>query len=473
MDGRGPVFVSHTSELASYPTDRSYVQAAIDAVIRAGFRPMDMEYFSARDEMPAEYCVRALRGCEIYLGIIGFSYGSLVPGQLAHVSYTEYEFLTATEAQMPRLVFLIDEDTPFPPRLVDAHREAIDGFRSRLQGAGVLMKIVRSPDGLEAAVLHALSELRSEQERGEVDGIPSTRRAQSWPVTECDPIRLGVHRAILVSNEPNSVAQRNDLPEFVLRAHDRALRAEVALAGIDSRLVILVGGSSTGKTRSAFEAIRAVLPDWRLVHPLTATDLVAFIRTGQLGARTVLWLNESQVYLEGSEGAEAATAIRGLLDTPQDLLVVGTLWSEYWLSYMRPPEFGAPDPYRQARQLLEVAIKIDVPDGFDETDLKIAQRLAVKDPRLAVALATERGSGVTQVLAGGPDLIDRWRSAPSPYGKAVISAAVDARRLGFLNTLPGALLQSMAVAYLNGPQLASASREWFASALVRQPHFAS
>ena len=42
--------MSRTSELASYPGTRSYVQAAVDGVLRAGFRPMDMSYFSARDE---------------------------------------------------------------------------------------------------------------------------------------------------------------------------------------------------------------------------------------------------------------------------------------------------------------------------------------------------------------------------------------------------------------------------------------
>src|SRR6185437_10216924 len=145
------VFVSHTAELARYPSARSYVQAAVDAVLRAGFRPMDMGYFSARDEMPAEYCVHAVRECDIYLGIIGFSYGSLVSDHPTPISYTELEFLAATQARIPRLMFLIDENSLMPPRLIDTNRDAIDGFRTRLQDAGVLVKMVASPDGLEAA----------------------------------------------------------------------------------------------------------------------------------------------------------------------------------------------------------------------------------------------------------------------------------------------------------------------------------
>jgi hypothetical protein len=429
-----------------------------------------MAYFSARDEFPAEYCERAVRECDVYMGIIGFGYGSLVPDRPVPISYTELEFLAATQAGMPRLLFLIDEDSPMPPRLVDTRRDAIDGFRARLQGAGILVKMVTSPDGLEAAVLHALAGLKSERER-RTGHVVSRKLPRSLPVIDCDPIRLGVHRAIQVTAASNTGVRGDDLPKFVVRAHDRTLRAEVASALTDSKLVVLVGSSSTGKTRSAVEAIRDLLPDWQLLHPLTAEDLVAVIDEGQVGERTVLWLNESQIYLEGGEGAEAAASIRGLLERTQQILVVGTLWSEYWFSYMRPPAKGIPDPYRQTRQLLEIAVKVDVPDRFDDLDLKTAQALAVKDPRLAVALATQRESGMTQVLAGGPDLIDRWHNASNPYGKAVITAAIDARRLGYLSALPPALLQAAAVAYLNGSQLADAPPDWFTDALdyAREP----
>ena len=289
---------------------------------------------------------------------------------------------------------------------------------------------------------------------------------EARPVAECDPIGLGVHRAIRVPRQPSDVPSGDDLPKFVPRAHDGLLRAELDRGATDTKFIMLVGGSSTGKTRSAVEAIRDRLADWWLLRPRTAAGLIALIDGGWVRPRTVVWLDESQVYLEGGDGGEAAAAVRGLLGRVRSLVVVGTLWPEYWFAYMRPPEFGALDPHRQARQLLDTAIKIDVPDRFDEHELKLARRLATRDPRLAVALATQRDHGLTQVLAGGPALIDRLQNAPSPYGKAVITAAIDARRLGHFSAMSAGLLEAAAVAYLSGPQLASAPLTWFASALA-------
>lgn len=295
---------------------------------------------------------------------------------------------------------------------------------------------------------------------------PASSHLSGRKVMEWSPLALGVHRAIQV---PGGV--QDELPGFVLRTHDHMLRAEVASAVEGPKLIMLVGGSSTGKTRSAVEAVRSMLPDWHLLYPLTVSELVSLIEERRVGGQTILWLNETQVYLDGDGRADAAAALRRLLAGRQSLLVIGTLWPEYWLTYTRPPEFGAPDPYLQARQLLEAAVKIDVPDRFTESDTLRTQVLAVRDPRLAAALGAASGHGVTQVLAGGPDLIDRWRNSPNPYCRAVITAAIDARRLGHLSVLSADVLRASAAVYLDGPQRAAAPADWFDEALAfaRQP----
>ena len=74
-----------------------------------------------------------VRECEIYVAVVGFRYGSLVPGDA--VSYTETEFQAACEAGVPRLVFLLEE-AACPLGAGDADRGLVEGFRRRLCDAG-------------------------------------------------------------------------------------------------------------------------------------------------------------------------------------------------------------------------------------------------------------------------------------------------------------------------------------------------
>ena len=153
----GQVFVSHTSDMAQIPEDRSFVRAALDAVNRAGMAPVDMRYFAARNDKPADYCRTRVRECEVYVAVIGFRYGSIVPGEA--VSYTELEFNAAGTAGLPRLVFLLDDTADVPGARADRDRGAIDGFRQRLCEAGLVLRGFNSDASLELEVFHALAEL--------------------------------------------------------------------------------------------------------------------------------------------------------------------------------------------------------------------------------------------------------------------------------------------------------------------------
>nr|WP_308203305.1 DUF4062 domain-containing protein [Frankia gtarii] len=186
------VFVSHTSDMNTYPADRAFVRAASDAVRRSGHIAISMEDFPAVSSLPASFCQEQVRECDVYIGVIGFRYGSLVAGGLhgdgtavgavsatiapqgdpsgrsdaagpprrTAVSYTELEFLTAVESGIPRLLFLLHEDTPIPRSLTDRNLDLVDDFRARLRSAGVTVGTFRTADSLEAQVTRALTHLR-------------------------------------------------------------------------------------------------------------------------------------------------------------------------------------------------------------------------------------------------------------------------------------------------------------------------
>jgi tetratricopeptide (TPR) repeat protein len=153
----GQVFVSHTSDMAEFPEGRSFVQAVLDAVGRTGMAPVDMRYFAARDGRPADYCRQRVRECEIYVAVIGFRYGSVVPGEAT--SYTELEFQEASAAGLPRLVFLLDGAAGLPGGLADPDRGAVEDFRQRFRDGGLVVRTFTSGAGLELEVFHALTDL--------------------------------------------------------------------------------------------------------------------------------------------------------------------------------------------------------------------------------------------------------------------------------------------------------------------------
>jgi len=112
------VFLSSTfSDLSDY---RKTVQ---EAIRQFGAIDVSMEHFGARDERPADECVRLVKKeSDLFVGIYAHRYGYIPDG--SDISVSELEYRAASEASLPRFIYIVDDNQPWVPAHIDAGGKA-------------------------------------------------------------------------------------------------------------------------------------------------------------------------------------------------------------------------------------------------------------------------------------------------------------------------------------------------------------
>ncbi|MCY1141577.1 hypothetical protein OWR29_26565 [Actinoplanes sp. Pm04-4] len=291
------------------------------------------------------------------------------------------------------------------------------------------------------------------------------------PVSQCDPFLLGVHHPI---DSVSSGRRLERLPSYRQRPVDTTIReASTSVLAGESRLVTLVGGPATGKSRACWELVRKIDAEqpgrWRIWHPYDPTRPQAAITAlDQVGPHTIVWLNDAHHYLDTGAsplGEQIAARLRTLLHDPgrRPILVLATAWPHYWSQFTTAARPGQPDPHAQVRDLL-TGTAIFMPATFSARQLAELAGSDI-DPRLREAARRAENGRIVQYLAGAPALDAHYRAAP-PAARAVLEAAMDARRLGYPVGLSRALLKGAAPGYLDDHDWDALADDWLDHALA-------
>ncbi|MEU7576746.1 hypothetical protein AB0B50_03985 [Streptomyces sp. NPDC041068] len=252
------------------------------------------------------------------------------------------------------------------------------------------------------------------------------RDPASWPLArDWDALSAGVHRA-----RPGGDGCK--LPPYVSRDIDAALRERI----VDRGLVLVIGDSTAGKTRAAFEAVRNVLPGHRVLAPPVGSSLRQAADAVECsGLSTVVWLDDLEKYLVPECLTPEVLAEFTQLGVP----VVATMRLKALETFSDEYENGT------GSQVVRSAEVFDLHRLWSNTELSRAADC--DDSRIVDAFAHHARFGIAEYVAAGPVLLQEWRRARSIHGhargSALVATAVDLARTGLRAPWPGSLLTEL------------------------------
>ena len=225
------------------------------------------------------------------------------------------------------------------------------------------------------------------------------------------------------------------------------------------------------------------LARWQLHFPKTEADLAALLDAGYRQRRCCGWASRPNTPTARTAARPCLAGLDSLLNDQQRhrVIAVTTMWREHWDDYTEAarthaglgqaraappgqllgqlPELTGHDP-----ALIDAARGgvIDIPQSSlpPRSSTPPAPTRVLADAARAAAECGDDGQ-IAQYLAGVPDLLDRYQvPGGNPYGRAIITAAMDAARLGHDSPLPKPLLLHAAPGYLSDRERARDTPSW-------------
>ena len=250
--------------------------------------------------------------------------------------------------------------------------------------------------------------------------METSAQGQLTLACELDPYTLGATPSGY--GDADTYGQRD---EYVPRTKDELLAAALR----PGQLVVLAGPSKVGKTRTAFEVLRAH-DDWStaLLAAPTPQSLNQLVGHPALSSSDplVIWLDELHRFLPPTGGLSQATISR-LLDRPGPTVLSPPSVAEQ-RDLLRSIEG---ELTREARLVLDNATLIEL--ASTRQDPGEQARAVTVYPE-----AASRPEGLAETLAGAPELLRRYRGAATanPVLHMLVQTCVDWARCGLARPIP-------------------------------------
>ena len=209
------IFVSSTfTDLVDY---RATVQ---DVIRQMGHIDISMEHFGSRDDRPLDGCLKLLQDCEFFVCIYAHRYGSIPPNQTKSIAELEYD--KATMLGITRLIYQVDETTPWNPKLIDKGKDEkkLKLFKQKLSSQiyakfankDDLAKKVAADLGREIQ-LKSLTRIENQIEKSEPANLLNPKTKKSG--TNSDGLYMKIANILLLLIQSNQRAVRILMYQFI------------------------------------------------------------------------------------------------------------------------------------------------------------------------------------------------------------------------------------------------------------------
>src|SRR6201986_461387 len=143
---------------------------------RLGHEDVAMEYYVTEEGRPLDRALSDVASCDLFIGVLAWRYGPIPETDNPEgLSVTEMEYRHAVMLGKTCLMFLLNEDAPWPFSLIDKDMSLILSFRERVMAEHVV-KMFKTADELSMLVIQAVSEW---QRKLQDDGyVPSSERGR-------------------------------------------------------------------------------------------------------------------------------------------------------------------------------------------------------------------------------------------------------------------------------------------------------